>query len=155
VLAANEKQIERMLRLIQSTQQRKIGVLGISFKAGTDDMRESPVVRIVETLHGKGYEVKVYDPYVSVASVRGANRNYILKVIPHIRRMLTEDLEEFLDHSQTVVVGNRSPLFRGLMKQIPSDRTVVDLVNLIPAGRLHSSRAGAAPRLRARSAAAS
>ena len=97
-------------------------------------MRESPVVRIVETLHGKGYEVKVYDPYVSVASVRGANRNYILKVIPHIRKMLTEDLEEFLDHSQTVVVGNRSPLFRGLMKQIPSDRTVVDLVNLDPRG---------------------
>ena len=76
-----------MLRMIESKRQRKVGVLGLSFKAGTDDMRESPVVRIVETLHGKGYEVKVYDPYVSVASVRGANRNYILKVIPHIRRM--------------------------------------------------------------------
>jgi GDP-mannose 6-dehydrogenase len=154
VLAANEKQIERMLHLIESKQQRKVGVLGISFKAGTDDLRESPVVRIVEALHGKGYEVMVYDPFVSVASVRGANRNYILKVIPHIRKMLTEDFQEFLDHSQTVVVGNRSLLFRGLMKKIPSDRTVVDLVNLIPAGRLHSNRAGAATRLRANNAAA-
>jgi GDP-mannose 6-dehydrogenase len=144
VLAANDKQIERLLRLIESKQNRRVGVLGISFKAGTDDMRESPVVRIVESLHGKGYDVKVYDPYVSVASVRGANRNYILNVIPHIRKMLTEDLEEFLDHAKTVVVGNRSPLFRGLMKQIPADRTVVDLVNLVPAGRRHSNRIAAA-----------
>jgi GDP-mannose 6-dehydrogenase len=154
VLAANDKQIERMLRLIESKQQRRVGVLGISFKAGTDDMRESPIVRIVETLHGKGYEVKVYDPYVSVASVRGANRNYILKVIPHIRKMLTEDLEEFLEHSKTVVVGNRSPLFRGLMKKIPAECPVVDLVNLVPVGRLHSNRVAPAPRSRVNEAVA-
>jgi GDP-mannose 6-dehydrogenase len=155
VLAANEKQIERMLRLIESKKNRRVGVLGISFKAGTDDMRESPVVKIVESLYGKGYEVKVYDPYVSVASVRGANRNYILNVIPHIRKMLTEDLEEFLEHSQTVVVGNRSPLFRGLMKKISADRRVVDLVNLIPAGRRHSNRDAGGSRPNARGATAS
>jgi GDP-mannose 6-dehydrogenase len=151
VLAANEKQIERLLRLIEGKKNRRVGVLGISFKAGTDDMRESPVVKIVESLHGKGYEVKVYDPYVSIASVRGANRNYILQVIPHIRKMLTEDLEEFISHSQTVVVGNRSPLFKGLLKKIGADRAVVDLVNLIPAGRRHSNRIVAGER-RARKA---
>ena len=154
VLVANDKQVERMLRLIESKKNRRVGVLGISFKAGTDDMRESPVVKIVESLHGKGYEVKVYDPYVSIASVRGANRNYILNIIPHIRRMLTEDLEEFLAHSQTVVVGNRSPLFKGLLKKIDSDRAVVDLVNLIPPGRRHSNRlaSGQSPRSRKASA---
>jgi len=153
VLAANEKQVERALHLIEGKKRRQVGVLGISFKAGTADMRESPVVKIVEALHGKGYDIKVYDPYVSIASVRGANRNYILNVIPHIRKMLTEDLQEFLDHAQTVVVGNRSPLFKGILKKVGTDREVVDLVNLIPPGRRHSNRIEK-PRPKARKAVA-
>src|SRR5260370_11507862 len=100
VLAANESQIERALRRIESKRQKRIGILGLSFKAGTDDLRESPIVKMVETLHGKGYEIKIFDPYVSIASVRAANRDYIVHAIPHIHRMLTTDFQEFLQHSQ-------------------------------------------------------
>jgi GDP-mannose 6-dehydrogenase len=131
VLAANERQIERALQRIEAQKQKRIGVLGLSFKAGTDDLRESPIVKMVEALHGRGYEIKVFDPYVSIASIRGANRDYILGVIPHIHKMLTTDFQEFMEHSQTIVIGNRSPLFRGLLKRTARDRRVIDLVNLM------------------------
>ncbi len=131
VLAANERQIERALRRIESHKHKRIGMLGLSFKAGTDDLRESPIVRMVENLHGKGYQIKIFDPYVSIAAVKGANREYIINMIPHIHKMLTTDFEEFLAHSQTMVIGNQSPLFRGLLKRTGKDRCIVDLVNLL------------------------
>jgi GDP-mannose 6-dehydrogenase len=131
VLAANERQIERALRRIESHKHKRIGMLGLSFKAGTDDLRESPIVKMVETLHGKGYNIKIFDPYVSIASVKGANRDYIVNMIPHIHQMLTTDFEEFLEHSQTIVIGNQSPLFRGLLKKTGKNRNIVDLVNLL------------------------
>jgi len=131
VLAANERQIERALRRIESKPHKRIGVLGLSFKAGTDDLRESPVVTMVETLHGRGYDIKIFDPYVSIASIRGANRDYIVHAIPHIHKMLTTDFQEFLEHAQTVVIGNQSPLFRGLLKRSGGDRRIIDLVNLM------------------------
>jgi GDP-mannose 6-dehydrogenase len=131
VLAANERQIERALRRIESQLHKRIGVLGLSFKAGTDDLRESPIVKMVETLHGRGYDIKIFDPYVSIASIRGANRDYIVGAIPHIHKMLTTDFQEFLEHSQTIVIGNQSPLFRGLLKKSRGDRGLIDLVNLM------------------------
>jgi len=131
VLAANDRQIERALQRIEAQKQKRIGVLGLSFKAGTDDLRESPIVKMVEALHGRGYEIKVFDPYVSIASIRGANRDYILGIIPHIHKMLTTDFQEFMEHSQTIVIGNRSPLFRGLLKRTARDRRIIDLVNLM------------------------
>lgn len=143
VLAANEKQIERALRRIESQKTKRIGMLGLSFKAGTDDLRESPIVKMVESLHGRGYQIKIYDPYVSIASVRGANRDYIVSAIPHIHKMLTTDFQEFLDHSRTIVIGNQSPLFRGLLKQVDKNRSIVDLVNLMWRRRGKSGQAGA------------
>lgn len=131
VLAANESQIGRALRRIESHRQKRIGVLGLSFKAGTDDLRESPIVKMVESLYGRGYEIRIFDPYVSIASVKGANRDYIVNAIPHIHKMLTTDFQEFLEHSQTIVIGNQSPLFRGLLKKTGRDRCIVDLVNLL------------------------
>jgi GDP-mannose 6-dehydrogenase len=142
ILAANERQIERALGRIQSQKHRSIGILGLSFKAGTDDLRESPMVKIVEALHGRGYEIKIYDPYVSIASVRGANRAYIVGAIPHIHKMLTTDFQEFLAHSETIVIGNQSPLFRGLLKKFSRDRCIVDLVNLLWRRRRKSAPGG-------------
>ena len=135
VLAANDRQIERALQRIEAQKQKRIGVLGLSFKAGTDDLRESPIVKMVEALHGRGYEIKVFDPYVSIASIRGANRDYILGIIPHIHKMLTTDFQEFMEHSQTIVIGNRSPLFRGLLRRTAGERCVIDLVNLMSRGK--------------------
>ena len=144
VLEANERQIERALQRIEAQKQKRIGVLGLSFKAGTDDLRESPIVRMVEALHGRGFEIKIFDPYVSIASIRGANRDYILSVIPHIHKMLTTDFPEFLEHSQTIVIGNRSPLFRGLLKRTARGRCIIDLVNLMPARGKKAAPADAA-----------
>jgi GDP-mannose 6-dehydrogenase len=94
-------------------------------------LRESPMMKLVETLHGRGYAVRIYDPYVSIASVCGANREYINGVIPHVARMLTADFTEFLEHAETLVIGNQSPLFRGLLKKVNNTRPIVDLVHLL------------------------
>ena len=131
VLPANESQLERALRRIESQGCKRLGILGLSFKAGTDDLRESPMMKLAETLHGRGYAVRIYDPYVSIASVCGANREYINGVIPHVARMLTADFTEFLEHAETLVIGNQSPLFRGLLKKVNGARPIVDLVHLL------------------------
>lgn len=131
VVPANERQMERALRRVEGQKQKAIGVLGISFKAGTDDLRESPMVKMVEALLGRGYDIRIYDPYISIASVKGANREYIVRSIPHIHKMLTTDFQEFLEHSKTIVIGNQSPLFRGLLKKAGRNESIVDLVNLM------------------------
>lgn len=131
VLPANESQMERALLRIESQGYKRLGILGLSFKAGTDDLRESPMMKLVQTLHGRGYAIRIYDPYVSIASVCGANREYINGVIPHVARMLTADFTEFLEHAETLVIGNQSPLFRGLLKKVNGARPIVDLVHLL------------------------
>jgi GDP-mannose 6-dehydrogenase len=133
VLPSNQSQIERSLRVIERQGRRRIGVLGISFKADTDDLRESPMVKIVEMLHGRGYDIRVYDPNVSLAAVSGANRSYILNVIPHIHRMLTCDSAEFLQHAETIVVANKSEAFGRVLERTRPDQCVVDLVRYLPA----------------------
>jgi GDP-mannose 6-dehydrogenase len=144
LLPANQAQIDRALRRIESAGNRRIGILGISFKAGTDDLRESPMLKMVETLHGRGYDIRIYDPYISIASVRGANQDYITKGIPHIHRMLTTDFNEFLEHANTIAIGNRSPLFRGLLKRYRKQQNVIDLVQLLGQPARTKARAAAA-----------
>jgi GDP-mannose 6-dehydrogenase len=131
VLAANEAQIHRALRRIESTGHKRIGILGLSFKAGTDDLRESPMVRIVDTLHERGYNIRIYDPYVSIAALGGANREYITRSIPHIHAMLTTDFLAFLEHADTITIGNGSLLFRWLLRQCGRNRNIIDLVHLL------------------------
>ena len=131
VLDANEAQMDRALARIEAQGQKKIGVLGLSFKAGTDDLRESPILKMVETLNERGYQIRIYDPYVSVAAVQGSNQTYIVKGIPHIHKMLTGDFDEFLAHAGTIVIGNQSPLFRRLLKRHGRTRDLIDLVHLM------------------------
>jgi GDP-mannose 6-dehydrogenase len=131
VLAANEAQLDRALLRIESAGHKRIGILGLSFKAGTDDLRESPVVRLVDTLHARGYDIQIYDPYVSIAALSGANKQYITQFIPHIHAMLTTDFEGFLEHADTITIGNPSPLFRALLKKCARDRNIIDLVHLL------------------------
>ena len=108
---------------------RRVGVLGLSFKAGTDDLRESPVVQVVEALLGKGYEVRIYDDNVNVARVLGTNREYIEAVVPHLADLMVDDPNELLAGSDTIVVGNGNPEFAELVVGA-GDRLVVDLVGL-------------------------
>ena len=119
-------------------QQRKVGILGFSFKAGTDDLRESPLVEVIERLIGKGYDIRLYDRNVKIASLVGANRDYILNHIPHISRLMVDSIDEVLAHADTIVIGNGAEEFRAVADQIRAGQVVVDLVRIT--GRRSSHR---------------
>jgi GDP-mannose 6-dehydrogenase len=130
VLPSNEQQIERGLQAIIDKNSKKVGILGFSFKAGTDDLRESPLVTLTERLIGKGYDLRIYDRNVSLASIRGANRDYILNHIPHISRLMVPTIEEVLAHAKTIVIGNADPDFRRVPRLLDGGQVIVDLVRI-------------------------
>ncbi len=132
ILPSNEQQIARAFRMSADRPTRKIGLLGLSFKAGTDDLRESPLVELAERLIGKGCEVLVYDRNVQLASLVGANRDYILNHIPHIARLLQERIEQVLDSSDTIVIGNDAAEFRDVPTRLRPGQALIDLVRLDP-----------------------
>ena len=114
ILPSNEQQIQRGVRAVMEKRSKKVGILGFSFKAGTDDLRESPVVELTERLIGKGFDLRVYDSNVSLASLHGANRDYILNHIPHISRLMVPSIDDVLGHAGTIVIGNAAPEFRNV-----------------------------------------
>jgi GDP-mannose 6-dehydrogenase len=107
-----------------------VGLLGLSFKEGTDDLRESPIVTLAEQLIGKGYELLVYDQNVRLASLLGANREYILNHIPHIGRLMVDRPEQLLEHAEIIVVASASTEFAELVHRLPVGKRVIDLVGL-------------------------
>ena len=131
VLPSNELQIERGFKMITDKGHRKIGILGFSFKAGTDDLRESPMVEVIERLIGKGFDLRIYDKNVSLASLTGANRDYILNHIPHISRLMVPDMQQVLEHGQTIVIGNGAAEFRDVLDRVRPGQAVVDLVRVV------------------------
>jgi GDP-mannose 6-dehydrogenase len=126
---SNELQLRRGLELVLAQPGKRVGVLGLSFKAGTDDLRESPVVQLVEALIGKGYEVRIFDGNVNLARLLGTNREYIESVVPHLAELMVADAGELVDSSDTVVVGNAMPEFAELVARSQAG-PVVDLVGL-------------------------
>jgi len=130
ILPSNEQQIERGVRTVIEKGSRKVGILGFSFKAGTDDLRESPVVELTERLIGKGFDLRVYDSNVRLASIHGANRNYILNHIPHISRLMVQTVEEILEHARTIVIGNAAPEFKEIPKRLVDGQTLIDFVRI-------------------------
>ncbi len=126
----NRLQVERALDMVLRTGNKRIGVLGFSFKAGTDDLRESPMVTLIETLLGKGLELVIYDRDVSLARLVGANREYIEREIPHIARLMRGSIEEVLSAANTIVIGNKSEEFKQIESRLRPDQTVIDLVRL-------------------------
>lgn len=116
--------------MIVAKGRRKVGILGFAFKAGTDDLRESPIVDLIEFLIGKGYELKLYDRNVNLASLTGANRDYILNHIPHISRLMVDRMSDVLDFAETIVIGNGAEEFRGIVGNLSEDKVVVDLVRV-------------------------
>lgn len=129
-LASNELQIERAVEMVLATGQKRIGVLGMSFKAGTDDLRESPIVELIETLIGKGMQLSIYDRDVSLARLFGANKEYIEREIPHISQLMRADVGEVLESSEVLVIGNKAEEFRQIQSQLRDGQTVIDLVRL-------------------------
>lgn len=130
ILPSNELQIAQGLQLITNAGGKRIGVLGMSFKEGTDDLRESPMIEIIERLIGKGYELRIFDKNVKMAGLVGANRDFILNRIPHISRLMANTLEEVLEHGQTIVIGTKDPDFIDVPARIRDDQQLVDFVRI-------------------------
>jgi GDP-mannose 6-dehydrogenase len=130
VLGSNRLQVQHAIDQIVETGRKKVGLLGFSFKAGTDDLRESPMVILAEALLGKGFELCIYDRNVSLARLVGANKQYIEEQIPHLSRHLCNALDEVIEKSDVIVVGNGAPEFVEALTTCRRDQLIIDLVRL-------------------------
>jgi GDP-mannose 6-dehydrogenase len=131
ILPSNELQIASGVRLITEKGHKRVGILGFSFKAGTDDLRESPMIQVVEHLIGKGYDLRIFDKNVNLSCLVGANRDFILNHIPHISRLMVGRIDAVLDHAQTVVIGNNDPEFRCIPDRLRDGQCLVDFVRIM------------------------
>lgn len=130
LLSSNRAQVDRAIDMILALKKKKVSLLGLSFKAGTDDLRESPLVNVAETLIGKGFDVRIYDSNITLSRLVGANRDYIEKEIPHISSLLVPDLLAALAHGDVLVVGNAAPEFSNLPTLCRPGHVVLDLVRV-------------------------
>jgi GDP-mannose 6-dehydrogenase len=135
ILPSNERQIQQGINRVLATRRRRVGVLGLAFKPETDDLRESPMVRLVEGLIGKGCDVRILDRSVSIARIGGANRRYIEEEIPHIASLMCDSLETILEHAEVLVIGNGGEDARRGMASARPDQVVIDLTRGL--GRSH------------------
>jgi GDP-mannose 6-dehydrogenase len=124
---SNELQKRRAVQLIMAQGKRKVGVLGLSFKSGTDDLRCSPIVDVVENLLGKGFEIRIYDKNVKVSELTGTNKDFIMAKIPHLQHFVTDNLESVCSESDVLVVTNKEKEFAEVLECYPN-KIVVDLV---------------------------
>jgi len=127
IFASNEAQKDKAVRLIMAAGHRKVGILGLSFKAGTDDLRCSPIVEVVERLLGKGFEIRIYDKNVKVSELTGTNKDFIMAKIPHLQHFVSDDLDAVCKESDVLVVTNKEKDFADVLKKYPG-KTVIDLV---------------------------
>lgn len=130
ILPSNRLQIERAVEMVLQSGKKRVGVLGFSFKAGTDDLRESPMVTLIETLIGKGFELSIYDRDVSLARLVGANKEYIEREIPHISKLMRDSVDGVLSDAEIVIIGNQAQEFRGVAERLRKDQQLIDLVRL-------------------------
>ncbi|MEU6393238.1 nucleotide sugar dehydrogenase [Streptomyces sp. NPDC046939] len=130
VLPSNEDHLQRAVELVERTGRRKAGLFGLSFKPGTDDLRESPLVELAERLYGKGYDLKIYDANVSLSRLLGANREYIETRLPHLAQLLADSVEEVLDHADVCLVGTKDPDVLSALPHGDGGPVIVDLIRL-------------------------
>ena len=128
IMPSNDQQIRQGYEMIRETGCNKVGILGFSFKEGTDDLRESPLVMLIEMLIGKGYDVKIYDKNVSLARLHGSNKEYIERVIPHVAVLMCDSIEEVVSRSEVIVIGNKSSEFQHILQCLDSSKTIIDLI---------------------------
>jgi GDP-mannose 6-dehydrogenase len=134
-LASNEAHVARSYDLVMRTGRKRVGILGLAFKEGTDDLRESPMVTLVERLLGKGLQLAIYDRDVRSARLIGSNREYIEREVPHIWELMRPSMDDVLDTSEVVVVGNRAAEFRNVDQRLTRGQTLIDLVRAIEGRR--------------------
>ena len=130
LINSNESQVKAVVSRIIALDKKKIGILGFSFKAGTDDLRGSPIVDVIEILLGKGYKIKLYDQSVNLARLVGANKSYIEQHIPHIAELMCTSMDEAIKDSDLIIIGNKADEFKGIATKIGSDKLILDLVRI-------------------------
>ncbi len=131
ITRSNDLHVEEAIRVVERLKRRRVGVLGLSFKPGTDDLRESPVLRVIGTLVGKGYSVLLHDPNVDMERVLGANRRFVEDEVPYLPERLRADLGEVVRGSEVVVVANGAPEYRGVGALLQPGQVLVDLVHAV------------------------
>jgi len=132
LMRSNAVQVQKAYEMINKLGSRKVALLGLSFKAGTDDLRESPQLELAQMLVGKGFDLSIFDSNVEYARDHGANGEYIKNVIPHVSSRLNPDLERVIQEADIIVLGNGDPRFAALAQQVPSGKKVIDLVGFMP-----------------------
>jgi GDP-mannose 6-dehydrogenase len=135
ILESNREQVDSALRIIARTRKRRIGVLGLTFKAGTDDIRESPIVKVVEALVGRGLELHVHDANIDVARMVGTNREFLEHEIPYLESILRPTVDAVLENADVVVIATNDPAYRDVPGRLRPEQVLVDLVRIVPNGR--------------------
>jgi GDP-mannose 6-dehydrogenase len=125
----NAIQIQRAVKLIFKHWNKKLGFLGLSFKAGTDDLRNSPAVAVIETLLGKGCDIMIYDMNIHLSMLTGTNKEYIDQHIPHLATLLTDDAQKLIEECEVIVINTKEPEFLNLIHKI-QDKVIIDFVRL-------------------------
>ncbi|MGU3499861.1 nucleotide sugar dehydrogenase [Mycobacterium sp. C31M] len=139
LLTSNESQMRRAVDLVLGTGRHKVGIFGLSFKPGTDDLRDSPMVELAERLIGKGFDVKIYDANVVLSRLTGANGTYIRQQLPHIGDLLTDDVDAVLEHGDVLIAGSRETCVAEAIARAGSGQFIVDLVRLPDAEQLRAA----------------
>jgi GDP-mannose 6-dehydrogenase len=134
---SNDSLVRRAAELVLSKSRRRIGVMGFAFKGGTDDLRESPVLTLIEILLGKGCNLKIYDRHVSLSHLIGANRRYVEEHLPHIAALMVESLEELVSHADLIVIGNHDEQFVEAVQKLEPNQLVIDLIGALPSNQSH------------------
>ncbi len=129
-LLANQQQVDRAFDMIAHQGLRKVGMLGLSFKAGTDDLRESPLVELAERLLGKGYDLRIFDRNVDVSALIGSNLKFVQSRLQHLSSLMQDDLDEIIDRSDVIIVGNGDAGFRDVPSRLRPDQKLIDLVRV-------------------------
>lgn len=130
LMSSNKNQIDIAFNLISKTEKKKIGVLGLSFKAGTDDLRESPIVELIEKLIGKGFKVKIFDQEVSMAKIFGSNKKYIESVIPHVSSLMNDSINDIISDSEVILIGKKELEYKKYLENLSAPIHIIDLVKL-------------------------
>lgn len=130
ILESNRQQVELAIKTVLGTEKQYIGMLGFSFKPNTDDLRESPHVALVEALVGRGKSVKIFDPHIQTSRLTGANRKFIDQKISHVSDLMVESLEDVIENSEVIVIGNKDKHYEGVLEKVRDDQLVIDLVRI-------------------------
>ena len=129
-LESNQRQIQRLINKLVTYKGRSLGFLGLSFKGGTDDLRSSPIVEVIEAMLGKGFSIQIHDQHVLLAKLMGANKEYIEKEIPHLSRLMCATANEVVEQSEVIIVNHRDEMFRQALQHLKPGQVVIDLVRI-------------------------